>query len=172
MTAATTHSTTTVFQTNPVYRLIGVILAFGALGLTAYGLREVALLDFAATVLSCTIVFTIGFWARRASSEKLQGRFGPFSRIAEAVIASQADVSAWVARRTLLAGVLVSALMGIGIALLRAGIVSGIHAMSSPWLAGGLGCAVGALAIAPEVFRWAKTAMAIKPAPAHTETEN
>ncbi|MGY3567967.1 hypothetical protein [Sinomonas sp. RB5] len=159
---STTHSALTVSHTTPLWRLLATVGLFGGLGMLAYGLRDMHLLAYSSTVVSCTILFAIGFWARRASTVKMKARFGPFHKIATALVESQADISAWVNRRTLLAGLLVAFLMGNGVALLRAGIETAMASFTSPWLAGGIGCLIGAAAVAPEFFRGLASSLSIK----------
>lgn len=142
--SSTPHS---VMHTTPLWRLLGVILAIGSLGLAGYGLNIVGHIDDAATILSVTIVYTIGFWARRQKG-RLQEHLGPFHRIGVAIVESDEEVRAWAARRTLLAGVLVAALAGVGIALLKGRLEGALG-----WLAAALGCAVGALVVARSVAR-------------------
>lgn len=141
-----------VLHTTPLWRLLGVILAFGGLGLAGYGLNVVGHIDDAATILSVTIVYTIGFWARRQRRD-LADRLGPFSKIGIAIVESDDEIRAWVARRTLLAGVLVAALAGVGIAVLKAAIEAALGWLASPWLAGALGCLAGALVVAPDLWQ-------------------
>lgn len=143
---------TVVEHTTPLWRLLGVVLAFGALGLAGYGLNIVGHVDDAATIISVTLVYTIGFWARRQRAQ-LAERLGPFGRIGVAIVESDEEVRAWVARRTLLAGVMVAALAGVGIALIKTAVEAALGWLASPWLAGALGCAVGAAVIAPDLWR-------------------
>lgn len=93
-----------------------------------------------------------GFWAARRS-DRVDAKFGPFSRIAVAVRESQGDIRPWVQNRTLLAGVMVAICYGIGLVLVKRAVLSGLRMLWSPWLAVAGGCVVGALLVAPEFWR-------------------
>lgn len=80
-------------------------------------------------------------------------RLGPFHRIGLAIVDSQEEIGRWVNERTLLAGVLVASVYGLGVVLLRAGVAEALGWFASPWLAAALGCAVGALVIAPDLWQ-------------------
>ncbi|MQA05858.1 MAG: hypothetical protein GEV07_25145 [Streptosporangiales bacterium] len=146
------HAAGAVLHTTPLWRLLGVVLAFGALGLAGWGLNLAGHIDDAATVIGAALVFTIGFWAKRQRG-RLAERLGLFHRIGAAIIDSHDEIQHWVQRRTLLAGVCVATGYGIGIALVKNAVKATLGWLASPWLAAALGCAVGAAVIAPDLWR-------------------
>ncbi|HEX6514903.1 MAG TPA: hypothetical protein VF049_04980 [Nocardioidaceae bacterium] len=141
-----------VEHSTPVWRLIGVVAAFGALGALGHYLDVGGHVEDAATLISVVIVFTVGFWAQRRP-EQVQARFGPFGRIAQAIQESRADITRWVQERTLLAGVLVATAYGIGLIIVKHIVTAALRAAWSPWLAVAGGCIVGAAVVAPEMWR-------------------
>lgn len=126
--------------------------AFGAITCGAYALDVLGRVDDAATILVITAVYTLTFWANRRPAQ-FAARFGPFSRIAEAVRQSQADIAEWVRERTLLAGGLVAVGYGIAVVIGKHIVAAGITAISTPWLAAAIGLAIGAVVVAPDLWR-------------------
>ena len=143
---------TVVEHSTPLWRLVGVIAAFGALGAIGYYPNIVGRIDDAATILVITAVYTVTFWARRQPA-KLEARLGPFGRIGRAITESQADITRWVNERTLLAGVLLAVIYGVLVVIGKHIIAAVLSTLYSPWLAVALGLAVGAAVVAPELWR-------------------
>lgn len=143
---------TVVEHSTPLWRLIGVIAAFGALGAMGYYLNVVGRIDDAATILVITVVYTVTFWAHRQPA-KLEARLGPFGRIGRAITESQADITRWVNEKTLLAGVLLAVIYGVLVVIGKHIIAAVLSTLYSPWLAVALGLAVGAAVVAPELWR-------------------
>lgn len=135
----------------PLWRLVGVVCAFGALAALGYWLNIVDHVDDFATIASVALVYTLGFWADKRP-DKVQLRFGPFSKIAIAIRDSRHDIQKWVYDRPLIAGFAVAVVYGVLLVLLKIGLMAGIRSLSSPWLAVAVGGAIGAVVVAPQFF--------------------
>ena len=143
---------TRVEHITPLWKLLGVIAAFGCLAALGHYLDVIGHAEDLATVAVITIAYTISFWARRHPG-RLEARLGPFGRIGRAIAESQDDLRRWVHERTLLAGVLIATLYGVGVVIGKHIILYVMAVLYSPWLAIAGGCAVGALVISPELWR-------------------
>lgn len=143
---------TVVEHSTPLWRLVGVISAFGAIAAAGYYLNVVGRIDDAATILVITTAYTVTFWARRQPA-KLEARLGPFGRIGRAISESQQDITRWVNERTLLAGVLIALGYGIAVVIGKHLFAAVLSTLYSPWLAAALGLAVGAAVVSPELWR-------------------
>lgn len=138
--------------TTPLWRLIAVVAAFGALGALGHYLDVVGHVEDFATVVVIALAFTVTFWAHR-HPDRLQARLGPFGKIGAAIAESQDDLRRWVQERTLLAGALIAVGYGILVVIAKHIVVFFMSALYSPWLAVAGGLAVGAAVVAPEMFR-------------------
>lgn len=143
---------TVVEHSTPLWRLVGVIAAFGAIGAAGYYLNVVGRIDDAATILVITIVYTVTFWAHRQPA-RLEARLGPFGRIGRAISDSQQDITQWVNDRTLLAGMLIALAYGVAVVIGKHVIAAILSSLYSPWLAVAIGLATGAAVVSPELWR-------------------
>lgn len=148
MTTLRDHS----YVETPLWRLVAVVAAFGAVGCLGYAVNVVDRADDAATVFVVILAGTTMFWATRRP-ERLRARLGPFAPIGQAIVAAKADVDAWVRKRTVLAGVVLFATYGVALVLAKHVLAAIIESVVSPWLALALGLAVGALVVAPDLWR-------------------
>lgn len=142
----------TLISDTPLWRLAAVVAAFGALGCLGYAVNVVDRVDDAATVLVVILAGVPLFWATRRP-DRLRLRLGPFAPIAESVVAAKHDIDEWVHRRTVLAGVLVFGVYGIALVLAKHVLAAIIESIVSPWLAAAFGLALGALVVAPDLWR-------------------
>lgn len=143
---------TTVEHTSPIWRVAAVALTAGFVAALGFYLERVGLGQQFSTVFVITLVYSISFWARRRP-DQLEVRFGPFSKIASAIVESQDDLREWTLRRTWRAGVLVAASIGVGIAVAQTFVLSALRSLYSWELAVAAGCIVAAVAAAPHLFR-------------------
>lgn len=142
---------TTVEHTSPLWRLIGVASAFGAIAALGFYFEHVGLGDEFATVAVVTVFFSLGYWADKRP-DRLRRRFGPFAKIAEAVRESRGDLRRYVYDRPLRVGVAFAASYGVAIVLSKSAVVALLSAIYSWHLAVALGAAIGAVVIAPRLF--------------------
>lgn len=143
---------TRVEHTTPLWRLLGVLALFGALGAIGHYLDVVGHVEDFSTVLVITVAFTVSFWAHK-HPRRLEERLGPFGKIGAAIAESQDDLRTWVHERTLLAGALIAVCYGVLVVIAKHVVVYFLTALYNPWLAVAGGLAVGAAVIAPELFR-------------------
>lgn len=142
---------TTVEHTSPLWRLIGVASAFGAIAALGFYFEHVGLGDEFATVAVITVFFSLGYWADKRP-DRMRRRFGPFGKIAEAVRESRGDLRRYVYDRPLRVGVMIAVGYGIVIVLSKSAVVAFLGAIYSWHLAVALGAAIGAVVIAPRLF--------------------
>lgn len=136
----------------PLWRLVAVVAAFGALGCLGYAVNVVDRVDDAATVLVVVLAGATTFWASRRP-DRLRTRLGPFAAIGEALVTAKHDIDQWVHDRTVLAGLLVYTAYGVALVLAKHVVAAVIESVVSPWLAAAVGLAIGALVVAPDLWR-------------------
>lgn len=153
---------TVVEHTSPIWRVLSVALAAGAVAAIGYYLQEIGRAADFATVLVVTLFFSVGFWARKRP-DKLRARFGPFGRIANAVRESGDDIRQYVYDRPLRVGVALAACYGVAVVIAKSVVVALLAALYSPSIAVALGCAVGAAVAAPEFFASLLRRLALPP---------
>jgi hypothetical protein len=106
-------------HTTPVWRVVAVVAA--AVGIAAFGryIDEIGYAHQFATITVITIGFTISFWAKKRP-DRVQARFGPFAKIANAIRESIDDIERWVYERPLRVGALIAVGYGILVVLAQA----------------------------------------------------
>lgn len=142
---------TRIETTSPLWRLIAVAAACGAIAALAYYLNAVHHADDFATVAVVTIAYTISFWAAKRPRQ-FAARFGPFGKIAAAIRESQVDLRSWVMTKPLRAGAMIAVCYGVAIVLAKHLVIVVIDGLWSPWLAVAIGAGVGAVVAAPHMF--------------------
>lgn len=141
----------TVEYTSPVYRLLGVALAAGALAALGYYFRQVGYADAFGTVAAVALVGSVMHWAHQRP-DRLRLRAGPFAKIADAVLESMDDIRAWALERSLRVGFIIYVGYGVGLLALKTLIVFALSSLYAWPLAVAGGCAVAAYVAAPEFF--------------------
>lgn len=142
---------TVVEHTSPIWRVLGVALAAGAVAALGYYFQTIGHVDEFATVLVITVFFSAGFWARKRP-DRFKRRFGPFGKIASAIRESGDDVREYVYRRPMRVGVALAACYGVAVVVAKSVVVAVLTNIYAWPLAVALGCGVGALVAAPEFF--------------------
>lgn len=109
----------TVEYTSPVYRLLGVALAAGAVAALGYYFRQVGYADAFGTVAAVALVGSVMHWAHQRP-DRMRLRAGPFSKIVEAALESTDDIRTWALKRSLRVGFVIYVGYGLGLLALTA----------------------------------------------------
>lgn len=153
---------TTVEFTSPIWRVVAVALTAGFITAIGFYLDKVGHGDDFATVAVVAAVYTVLFWARKRP-DQVSMRFGPFSKIANAIVESQDDLREWVLARPLRVGFAAAVCYGIALVIAKTIVVGLIGSLYSWELAVAGGCIIGALAAAPGLFAKALTKLSGPP---------
>lgn len=149
---AAEHKHITQEHTTPLWRVLAVALCAGSIAALGFYLQRVGHADDFATVIVIAFAFTVSFWAHKRP-DQVSLRFGPFSKIANAIVESQDDLRKWVLARPLRVGFALAVGYGIVIVIAKSVVVTILGSLYSWELAVALGAAIGAVAAAPHLFR-------------------
>lgn len=142
----------TIENTGPLPRLVAVILIGAAIGALAHFLQAQGHIRDFATVAVIAIAFSISFWAHQRP-DRVAVRFGPFTKIAEAIRDSLDDLRAWVYERPLKTGLLIAVGYGIAVLIGQRIIVALFSALYSWELAVAFCAVIAAVVTAPDFFK-------------------
>lgn len=138
-------------HTSPVWRVVAVVAV--AVGIAAFGryIQEVGYAHQFATVAVITIGFTVSFWAKKRP-DRVQRRFGPFAKIANAIRESIDDIERWVYERPLRVGALIAVIYGVLVVLAQALLVFLLRSLYSWYLTVALAAVVVSIVAAPQLW--------------------
>ena len=140
-----------VEHTSPIWRVLGVALAVGAVAAMGFYFQQIGYVDEFATVAVITAFFSVSFWARKRP-DRLRRRFGPFGKIADSIRESGDDIRQYIYARPMRVGIVVAVFYGIAVVVAKSLVVAVLQNVYAWPLAVAIGCGIGAAVAAPEFF--------------------
>lgn len=138
-------------HTSPLWRLLGVSGAVGAVVLLGFYLEGRGLGDEFGTIAVVTIVFSLKYWANKRP-DRARKRAGEFSGTVDAIRQLNSDWDRFTMRCTFRAAVGIGFITAVGIVLAKSALVALLSGLYSWHLAAMVGAGVGAVVVAPQLY--------------------